>query len=89
MASWFLEDIFNKLGFTADLQIDDLQAMEITARQIDRCSKCGRTVSRRYEGKWRPVGFDLDGSYTASVNDASLDMELALNRRLKHFQHRS
>ncbi|MDP5101833.1 MAG: translocation/assembly module TamB domain-containing protein, partial [Nonlabens sp.] len=77
-----LEDIFNKLGFTADLQIDDLQAMEVPLGKLtlDAQSAAGDQYLVDMKVNGDLLDLALDGSYTASVNDASLDMELALNK---------
>ncbi len=77
-----LEDVFNKLGFTADLAIEDLNVFEVPLGRLQLDASSGE--GDVYEMDLVLLGDDLDielvGDYTASPDAAQLNMDLQLRK---------
>lgn len=77
-----LEDVLGKMGFIADLTIDDFYAMETELGKLtlDAQSLVGDLYEMDLKIKGNNVDLDLAGNYKASVDDAQLDLNLSINR---------
>ncbi len=77
-----LEDVLGKMGFIADLTIDDFYAMEteLGKLSLDASLVEGDLYEMDLKVKGTNVDLDLTGNYKASINDAQLDLKLEINR---------
>ncbi|WP_317174178.1 translocation/assembly module TamB domain-containing protein [Nonlabens antarcticus] len=77
-----LEDIFNKLGFSAGLSIDDLKVLEVPlgTMGLDAGTEDGQRYTMDMSLNGNDIDLAVDGSYVADPEAAQLDLNLDLQK---------
>ncbi|MEO9501244.1 MAG: translocation/assembly module TamB domain-containing protein [Nonlabens ulvanivorans] len=79
---FILNDIYGATGILADLQINDLHAMEVPLGQLNLNAKSlnGSRYDMNLAVKGDDVDFDLSGDYQATDTTANLNLDLNISK---------